>query len=290
LTLQVGGLEIVNIHEEFTGIRLAIVQTPTIYSALSLNLDLLRRILRYIETLNVKTVILPPFMPYGIPFVKPEEIDSVSIDKKNPYVRILKHIALQNRLFIISPYVYEKTKNGYYISNLLVDGESGIVRFFSRKITPSTSSAREVLKHGHKLEVVSDEYIYYSVLLDEDILVPEFARYLTARGVSQLITVSTSIVGENDLRLLLEALRLFTGISLVHIGYFVVKENITLAKAPTLIVLGNGEAYRFTSEKPLLVTIPLKLIRETSRKPSELKINIVLNTIIDHFKELRNKK
>jgi len=115
LTLQVGGLEIVNIHEEFTGIRLAIVQTPTIYSALSLNLDLLRRILRYIETLNVKTVILPPFMPYGIPFVKPEEIDSVSIDKKNPYVRILKHIALQNRLFIISPYVYEKQKWILYI-------------------------------------------------------------------------------------------------------------------------------------------------------------------------------
>jgi len=118
---------------------------------------------------------------------------------------------------------------------------------------------------------VSDEYIYYSVLLDEDILVPEFARYLTARGVSQLITVSTSIVGENDLRLLLEALRLFTGISLVHIGYFVVKENITLAKAPTLIVLGNGEAYRFTSEKPLLVTIPLKLIRETSSKTKRVE-------------------
>jgi predicted amidohydrolase len=291
LSLDRGGLEVVDIHGEEPGARLTIIQLPLIHYALSLNLDNVRRVLRLVEKTSVKTVILPPFMPFGVSSISDREAaESISINRRNPYVRVLKHIVQQYRLNLISPYVFEKARGGFYASNLFIDSETSVSRFFSRRILFSPGFESGVLNNGSKIDVVSDYYLNYSVLLDEDLATPEFARLVVLIGASVILAVSKTSGSEEELSLLLDLYRRILGVTLIHVGYCIVQGDHYLLKAPTLIILGNGEKYSFSGDKPLLINIPLKLIKESKKREQSLKAELIFRILVRHYKKLRGLK
>lgn len=257
-----GKLEIYNLYEEVGGLKLGLIHAPVTELGFSFNINNMRQIIRYAVKTGIKTLILPPFLPYGvIPSNSRDALESVYVNRKNPYVRILKHLAALNSSYMISPYVVEKSRSSYHISNLLIDGETGVSRFFSRKIMLSGSERHANIKPGSSIDIVSDLYLKYSVLLDEDILIVELPRLMSYVGVDVLVTAVSQFPRDLDLVSVVKALQLFTGLTIVNVGYTIEDDSGVIASNPSVLILPNGSTHVYKENNPALITIPLKIIR-----------------------------
>ncbi|MEM3913050.1 MAG: hypothetical protein QXT75_04025 [Desulfurococcaceae archaeon] len=264
-------LEVYNLYEDVGGLRLGVIHSPITKLGFSFNINNMRQIIRYAIRMGIKTLILPPFLPYGVfQDIRKDILESTCINRKNPYVRILKHLASLNSSYMISPYVVEKYRSTYHISNLLIDGETGISRFFSRKIILSENEKQANIKPGSSIDVVSDLYLKYSVLLDDDVLIVEFSRLMSYMGVDVLITAVKQLSRNLDLVNVIKALQLFTGLTIIHVGYIIEDNAGVVASNPSVLVLPNGSIHIYKENNPALITIPLKVIREL-RKPIDLE-------------------
>ncbi|MEM1850316.1 MAG: hypothetical protein QXD40_04370 [Desulfurococcaceae archaeon] len=272
MDITIGGFKVIKLYEEVPGWRLGVVHMPIIKAAFSMNIDSIRHVIRYAGKIGVKTLVLPPFMPYGViprTLNDVSAINAISVNKKNPYIRILRRLSRLNLLSLVSPHVLEKSRIGPSISNIFIDGETGTCRFFSRKIALSAKELELGIRPGSKLDIISDNYLRYTVLLEEDLLMPELARFLAFTGVDVIITSTCNGVLEGmGLVDLLRSLQVFVLAPIVHVGSVVGGVSNRFVSTSTLIAVPNGELFEYSgNEGGAIITIPLKTLKE-SRKTS----------------------
>ena len=281
-------LEVVDLHESESGARLAISYIPLPELMLTVSLDRVRSTLRFLERSDVKTVVIPPFMPHCVISPPNNDYKQYSISKKDPYVKVLRQFARLSGLNLISLYVFEKSRRGVYISNLFIEGRTGTALFTNRMILCNTCQDTKPLHYGSSLEILSDNYINYAILLDKDALIPEFARILTYMGAHiVLTTLSPALLSDQAFRILVEISHII-GISIVHVGYHVTGER--RHKAPLLVIDRGEVVFRYEGDSPLLVTTPVKIIKE-SRRLRQLEVDERLLFILyNHLKKLMKLK
>lgn len=274
--------EVIELYGDVAGLRLGVVHMPVMKAAFSINVDNVRHVAKYASKLGVKTLILPPLLPYGVMLerARSERLVAMGINRRNPYVRILKHIARLCALSIISPHVLEKPRSHLYLSNLFVEGETATCKFFSRKLILSEEEALSGVKPGNKLDVVSDYYLNYTVLLGEDLLVPELARLSLILGADVIVASAKSTVLEG-VRLVevLKSLHTFTSISVVHVGFMIEEPSRTQLFAPTLIMIPGGELFELSENKRAIITVPLKVLKERRKNINVEKLKHVLRIL-----------
>ena len=283
-----GKLEVVDLHESEGGARLAISYIPLPELMPTVSLDRVRSTLRFLERSDVKTVVIPPFMPHCVISPPNDDYEQYSISKKDPYVKVLRQFARLSGLNLISPYVFEKSRRGVYISNLFIEGRTGTALFTNRMILCNTCQGTKPLYYSSSLEILSDNYINYAILLDKDASIPEFARILTYMGAHiVLTTLSPALLSDQAFRVLVEISHI-VGISIVHAGYHVMGER--QHKAPLLVIDRGEVVFRYEGDSPLLVTTPVKIIKE-SRRLRHLEVDERLLFILyNHLKKLMKLK
>jgi len=285
------GLEVYNLYEEIGGLKLGLIHAPLTKLGFSFNIDNIRQIIKYAGKMGIKTLVLPPFMPYGVNSdAGRETLKSISINRRNPYVRILKHLARLNTSYIISPYIVEKSRSFYHVSNLLIDGEAGVSKFFSRKILLSQQEVQANIKPGASIDVISDLYLKYSILLDEDVLALELSRLMSYIGVDVLLITIRQLPPYLELLSVAKALQVFTGLTVIHTGYIIEEGSNIVDANPTIIVLPDGKIHVFNQNNPVLVTIPLKILKESKRTTDLDKTRRVLSITLQYLRKIRRYK
>lgn len=285
-----GGFRVIDLLNQVAGIRLGIIHIPTVKNAFSINVDNVRHVVRYAAKIGIRTVILPPFLPYGITISDLSDRDQMSligINKRNPYIRILKHIAFTKSMYIISPYVVEKSHSYYYVSNLLVDGEMKVCKFFSRKTVLSSKEEEWNIKPGFSIDIVRDHYLKYTCQLDNDALFIELGKIASYMGVDLIITVLRQIdLDLESIRSLVRAINAVTQLPVVNIGYTNLDRTGALNQIPTIIVLSNSDIFEVNEKAPYLLTIPIKALKDAKKEYSAKDVKVVLNTVSWYIRRL----
>lgn len=290
MSITMGEFEVVELYKNVAGLRLGVVHIPIIKAAFSVNIDNIRHIIRYASKIGIKTLILPPYMPYG---VAPEKLNdklavaTVSIDKRNPYIRILRRLSRLNVLSIISPHVLEKSRAGIHVSNLFVDGETGTCKFFSRKLVISQKELALGIKPGSRLDVVNDDYLHYAALLEEDLLMPELVRLLIFIGVDVIIASTRRNALEGvKLAELLKSLQVFTLTPIIHVGSVVIDTFNRYVSSPTFVAIPGNEVFEYgESARGAIITVPLKVLKE-SRRSDVNKLDLALRILARYLRNI----
>ncbi|MEM4601691.1 MAG: hypothetical protein QW808_02200, partial [Desulfurococcaceae archaeon] len=178
----------------------------------------------------------------------------------------LKHIANSSSLVLISMNVIEKSRLSLYISNIIVDGELGTCRFFSRKMLLSPAELAVGAKPGNKLDLVTDYYLNYTALLGEEILAPELARLTTLMGAEVVLLSSGTNISENKLTDIVSSLQIFTGGTVIHIGSILLDKSNVIAKNPTIIATPDESVLEYSDVKKSIILIPLKVLKAAEKR------------------------
>jgi hypothetical protein len=281
-------LEVIDLHESESGARLAILYIPLPELMPTVSLDRVRSALRFLERSDIKTVVIPPFMPHCIISPPNDDYEQYSISKKAPYVKVLRQFARLSGLNLISPYIFEKSRRGVFISNLFIEGRTGTAFFTSRMVLCNIYQDTKTLHYSSSLELLSDNYINYAILLDKDALIPEFARILTYMGAHiVLTTLNPALLSDRTFRVLVEISHII-GVLIVHVGYYITGEK--QHKAPLLVIDRGRVVFRYEGDDPLLVTTPIKIVKE-SRKSEQLEADERLLLILySHLRKLMKLK
>lgn len=281
-------LEVIHLFEDIGGMRLGLVHMPLHKTAFSSNIDNVRNIVRYASRQGVKTLILPPLLPHGIILSSGDQhlLQSIGISKRNPYIRILRHLARAHSISLISINTLEKSRTGVYISNIFVDGDTGIASFFSRKINLSRGEVLIGIKRGNRLDIVNDEYLNYSVLIGEDILYPELARILVAMGIDVLLTTVRGSELNYGLQEFIKSLQAFTAVPIIHIGSWIIDSTSIVLKTPTIITTPSQYIFEYNRENCAFITMPMKQLKESRRSQDILSFNQTFNILIRYIKRI----
>ena len=278
--------EVVELYKDLPGLRIGVVHVPLVKSAFSTNIENVRHVIRFASKIGVKALILPPYMPHGMPTETIGDkvaITATSINKRNPYVKILKSLSRLHVLSIISPCVLERSRGSVYVSNIFVDGETGVARFFSRKFTLSEAEQVSGVRPGGKIDFVHDCSLRYATLLGEDVLVPEFGRLLALMGVDVIITFIREEVIKGLRRIeLLKLLRVLAGIPIIHVGSVILDspEGGVLYSSPTIAIVSNNEVLEYSEvEKGALITFPARILKESKATGNVGQLKPVLKVL-----------
>lgn len=282
-------IRIVNLYEKTPGIRLGIIRTPLLKNAFSMNIEATRNLTRYAARIGVKTVILPPSLPYGLNTSDLKSVDMVgrvAINCRNPFVRIIKHIAGTSGFNVIIPYVIENTRGKYYVSNLFVGGSPPVCRFISRKIFLLDSEKELNIKPGTSMELIDDDFLKYFIQLDHDANYVEISKLAVYMGAELLITTFFNYEDQEALRNRLLALNITTGVPILNVGYFI-KEDNTIKASPTAIFISPEEYYEFNGADTYLITIPMKLLKSMKKHYKTDEIGLIIEILYKQTRRIR---
>lgn len=286
--------EVIHLFEETEGVRLGVVYTRVHRNTLFVNIGNTRNIVRYASSIGVKTIILPPLLPYGVYPVAGNyiQIESISLTKRNPYVKILRRLADIYGVSIISPHVIEKSNRGLYISNIFISSGVYTVTYFSRKINITREESSLGMRKGRRLDIVSDNYLNYSVLTGEDISSPELARFLVSLGVDLLLLSDIRNSQGMEIIDFVKALKLFIPTSVIYTGTWISDNEITVNKSPVIISTPDQFIYTYSGEKPVVITIPLKKLKTNLPQGYVSSVREAMELVTRIFKsstKIRNK-
>lgn len=282
-------LRIVNLYDKTPGVRLGIIRTLLVKNAFSMNIEATRNLTRYAARIGVKTVILPPSLPYGLntgDLKSADMVSAASINCRNPFVRIIKHIAGISGFNVIIPYVIENTHGKYYVSNLFVGGSPPVCRFISRKIVLLDSEKELNIKPGTSIELIDDDYLKYFIQLDLDANYVEISKLAIYMGAELLITTFFNYEDQESLRNKLLALNITTGVPVVHTGYLIKEDNM-IKTAPTMIFISPEEYYEFNGSDTYLITIPMKLLKSIKKHYKSDEIGSIMEILYKQTRRIR---
>lgn len=280
---------VVNLYETSPGVRIGIARTTVVRNALSINIEIVKNVARYAGKIGIKTLILPPFLPLGASsrdITSDEVIDSLSINSRNPFVRIIRQIATSYSINIIAPYVIESSRGRYYISNLFISGSTSILRFFSRKILLSDHEEKVGFTNGSMVDLVGDNYLVYSALIDQDSMFPELARLISYTGGDLLLAIHSDISDSDLLKKHVVSTYMTTGLPIVYLGYILMDGEITRSM-PTIVALSESEVYEFSDARSYLITIPTKYVKQAVRRANPRHAGVVLGLISRYHRRVR---
>lgn len=289
MSSHVKSLRVVNLHESTTGVRVGVARAPVIRDALSINIETVKNIARYAGKIGVKTLILPPFLPLGacsVSLSSSELINVYGVSSRSPFVRIIRQVANTYSLNIIVPYIIEVSRGKHYISNLFVHGSSGTFRFFSRKLVLSDHEERLGFTNGSSIDIVGDDYLGYSVLIDHDTMYPEIARLVLYMGGDLLLVVHSTSIHPGHSEKILISLSLIIGLPLIYPGYTLI-DGESLKSMPAFIVISEKEVYEFNDDQSLLITIPIKSLKQSMHRPNQRYTSVILDMISKYSKRVR---
>lgn len=285
--------EVVELFKDVGGPRLGVVHMPIARKAFSINIDNVRHLIRYAGKTNIRTLILPPHLPYGeiAKSISNSIAKEIGLSKRSPYIRLLKHIAISNSLILISMNVLEKSRLNLYVSNVIVDGRTGVCRFFSRKILLSQEELNAGIRPGNKLDLVSDYYLNYTALLEEEILAPELARLTTLMG-AEVILISTGIsVPEIKLTSIVSSLQMFTGGSIIHVGSTILEGSTVLTSSPTIIATPDESIIKYEEDKKSIITIPIKILKGADKRSARCaELRSIFTALNKYLKRIHTLK
>lgn len=285
-----GEFEVVRYYEDVSGPKFGVAYIPVHRMSFSANLDTVRSLARYAGKIGIKTLILPPFLPYGLTInsnTDSRELSKYALNKANPYIKLLKNLARSHSLTIISLGVIEKSRTGIYASNIFVDGETAQCRFFSRKIVISPVEESLGIRPGNTVELVNDYYLNYGILIDNEILISELAKLLAYMGVEVIITHIYGDTFGYDLVNLLDMLRLLTGANIVHIGSLIIDKSTLVQRTPLIMILRDRRILEYRDSKSALIIMPLKMFKGRLNITLEPRqVRHVINVTIKYFRHL----
>ncbi|MEM4717339.1 MAG: hypothetical protein QXE81_01085 [Desulfurococcaceae archaeon] len=290
MSFNIDSFRVVDLLEQAAGMRLGVIHIPTIKNAFSINVNNVRHIVRYAVKIGIRTVILPPFLPYGLTIddlSDKSQVSSIGINKRNPYIRILKHIAFSKSMCIISPYIVEKSHGHYHVSNLIVDGEVKVCKFFSRKTILSSKEEEWNIKPGSSIDIVKDHYLKYTFQLDSDVFFVEFSKLASYMGVDVIVTILRQIdLDIESIKSFVKAINIVTQLPVINIGYTNLGRAGSFNQIPTVIVLSNSEIFEVNEKGPYLLTIPVKALKEAKRNYSMKDVKLALSIVSLYIRKL----
>ncbi len=175
--------------------------------------------------------------------------------------------AIFNGLIVITPGLLERAGPKLFSSSIMIR-PTGVVSSKDRyrRITITKMEAEVGISAGKEITVFNIGEIRIGILMDEDILIPEIARYLSENRVDTLIycVKKRSLSEPSKIRRLASSRALENNVPIIVAGGMVERHGELLYTVPSLLVNEKGEVVGEAFEDEDIILIPLTLKRNTT--------------------------
>jgi len=231
------------------------------------NIDNLRKIVAFINTLNLEVLILPYMHLYG-PFISDDVLNNMDQTKLkeyisssyNLYIHKLVLLAKNYGLNIFTPGVIEVAGARRYVSAILVRSFTGEVERY-RKIILSSIDEKLKITRGNDIHVFKLDNVSFTAMIENDILYPELARL-------NLLFSDFMVIGlpQNEpvkkYESFIKIISKSNNAVVIVPGAIVYKSTNLYTSFPTLIYDETGELiYKYSGDEQALIIIPVSRIK-----------------------------
>ncbi|ABN70216.1 amidohydrolase-like protein [Staphylothermus marinus F1] len=239
------------------------------------NLDVARKSLLLAHENYVDTLILPYMQPYGP--ILDNNISKSTLRKKyglsltSGYLASLSIIAKNYGVNVLLMSTIEKAGSKIYVTAFLIPGIIGEPIEKYRKIVLSDREKIIGFNKGKTIKKFRCRNIYYSIVLDDEILYPELAKLNLYLGTDILFVGIAPDYPVKNYMSIIKSLALMTRSKIVLVGGIYYYENKLSYIVPTIILDQRGNVlFKYISDEQALIMLPTQyLIRENKKIDQE---------------------
>lgn len=232
------------------------------------NLDIARKSLLLAQENYVDTLILPYMQPYGP--ILDDDISKNTLRRRyglsltSGYLANLSIIAKNYGVNTLLMGAIEKTGSKIYLSAFLVPGTIGEPIDKYRKIILSDREKKIGFNKGRTPKKFQCRNIYYSIVLDDEILYPELIKLNLYLGTDVLFVGIAPDYPVKNYISIIKSLAYMTRSMIILVGGIYYFEDKLSYIIPTMIFNEKGDIlFKYVSDEQALIMLPTQyLIRE----------------------------